>query len=126
MRLFAVILCLLLLSGCGTTVAKLDAAEEVLETKLETIEEAAETTVETVISAPAPEPIAPTLTEADAAAIALEHAGITAEQAERVRISYEVDDGIPEFEVEFFVGATEYDYTVHAETGQILSFEVDD
>ena len=56
----------------------------------------------------------------DAAAIALEDAGVTAEQAVRLRTEYEVDDRIPEYEVEFRSGDYEYDYTIHAETGAIL------
>lgn len=60
------------------------------------------------------------LTPEDAAAIALEAAGLTADQAVRLRTEYDLDDGVPEYEVEFRSGDYEYDYTIHAETGAVL------
>ena len=69
---------------------------------------------------------APALTEAEARAIALEHAGLTEEQVTWLRTQYEIDDGVPQYEVEFHQDRWEYDYEIHAETGQILSFEKDD
>jgi len=67
-----------------------------------------------------------TLTEDDAEAIALAHAGVTADQAAGLRTKYEIDNNVPQYEVDFHVGATEYDYTIHGETGEILEFEIDD
>ena len=124
MKLLSILLCLLLLTGCASTMVKLETAEEVLESKLDAAEEKIETQVETVTTIPAPTTVL--LTEADAQAIALEHAGLTADRVEGLRVSYEVDDGVPEYDVDFRVGMMEYDYTIHAETGAILSYEVDD
>lgn len=64
----------------------------------------------------------------DAKAIALKHAGLTADQVKGLRAEYDWDDGRPEYEVEFRVGNWEYDYEIHAETGKILSWdkEIDD
>lgn len=118
MKVLSLALCLLLLTGCASTVAKLEQVEETVETKLEAAEEAVEIKTE-----PAPAPAL--LTDEDAAAIALKHAGLTAEQAGEIRVTYEIDDGVPEYEVEFRVDRTEYEYTVHAETGEILSFDMD-
>ena len=63
------------------------------------------------------------ITAEDAKAIALSHAGLTAEQADLVRSFIEADDGILLYEVEILVGSTEYDYEINAVTGEILSFE---
>ena len=66
------------------------------------------------------------ITEEEAKSIALTHAGFTADQVNRLRVEFEYDDGIPEYSVEFREGYLEYDYDIHAVTGQILSFEKDD
>lgn len=66
------------------------------------------------------------LTKEQAQAIALEHAGFTADQVERLRTEYEIDDGIPRYEVRFRQGRWEYDYEINAETGAILSYDRDD
>lgn len=124
MKLLAIMLSLLLLTGCASTVAKLEIAEETVESKLEMAEENVEMQIESVTSVPAP--TATVLTEEEVIAIVLEHAGVSAEQAEHLRAQYELDDGVPEYEVDFRVGMTEYEYTVHAETGAILSFEMGD
>ena len=60
------------------------------------------------------------LSREQAQAIALEHAGFQADQVTRLHVEYEVDDGVPEYSVEFRKGDQEYDYTIHAETGKIL------
>lgn len=117
MKLLSIVLCLLLLTGCASTVMKLEQAEEAIETKVDAVEDAIETKAE---------PTAPLLTEEDAAAIAAECAGLTVSQITDLRVTYEVDDGVPEYEVEFRVDRMEYDCTVHADTGEVLSFEKDD
>ena len=123
MKGLALLLSLLLLTGCASTVAKLDMAEEVIETKLDVAEETVEQKVEAAVTPAAPDA---KLTEEDAAAIALAHAGLTAEQVQGLHTMYEIDDGVPEYEVDFRMDRTEYEYTIHAETGEILSFEMDD
>ena len=68
------------------------------------------------------------LTQEQALAIALEHAGLTAEQVTNVRGKLERDDGVAQWEIEFRCGDYEYDYDIHAETGKILEWdkELDD
>ena len=66
------------------------------------------------------------LTKEDAEAIALEYAGFTADQVVGLRTKYEIDDGIPVYEIDFHVERTEYDCTIHAATGEILEWEIDD
>ncbi len=68
-------------------------------------------------------PTAGKLTEAEAQAIALAHAGLT--QVADLEIEYDVDDGIPTYELEFDSGEWEYSYEIHAETGEILAWEKD-
>lgn len=77
---------------------------------------------------PATEPPVTELTKEAAIAIALEHAGLTEAEVTRLKAEFDKDDRIPEWEVEFRVGRTEYEYTIHAETGEILEWdqEVDD
>lgn len=66
------------------------------------------------------------ITVEEAKNIALTHAGFTAEQVSGLRVEFEYDDGIPEYSVDFREGYLEYEYEIHAKTGQILSFEKDD
>ena len=72
---------------------------------------------------PATEPAATQLTEAEAIAIALAHAGLTADQIKGLQTELDLDERVPEWEVEFHVGRTEYEYTIHAETGKILEWD---
>lgn len=65
------------------------------------------------------------LTKEQAEAIALKAAGFTADQVSRLRTEYEIDDGIPRFEVQFRQGHWKYDYEIHAQTGEILSYDRD-
>ena len=68
------------------------------------------------------------ISAAEAKSIALSHAGLTEAQVKGLRAEYDRDDGRPEYDVEFRVGRTEYEYEIHAETGKILSWdkEIDD
>lgn len=119
---------LLTMTGCSLkeTVHKLDAAEEQVEQKLDAAEERVEQKLETALqpTAVAAEPAAP-LTEEQALQIALDHLDITADQTERLRTTYEIDDGVPQFDVEFHQGEWEYEFEIHAETGDILSHDRD-
>lgn len=63
------------------------------------------------------------ITEAEAKAIALAHAGVSESQVTFVKIKFDYDDGIPEYEVEFYIGNMEYDYEIHGNTGAILEFD---
>ena len=65
------------------------------------------------------------LTKEDAEKIALEHAGFTADQVQRLRTELDYDRGKAEYEVDFHVDRWEYDYEIDAETGKILSWDKD-
>ena len=68
----------------------------------------------------------PALTLEEAQNIALKHAGFAANQVTALHTEYEVEHGIPQYDVEFHHGAWEYDYEIHADTGEILSYSKDD
>lgn len=104
--------------GCGVNMnATLDTTHsqesksEVSNTKESTIHMTGETTAK--------------ITKEEAEQIALKHANLTAEEVSYLRSEYEMDDGIPQYDVHFRHGAVEYEYEIHAETGNILSFEQD-
>lgn len=65
------------------------------------------------------------ITKEEAEAIALAHAGLTADQVRFDRTEYDGDDRYPEYEIEFYCDGWEYQYEVHAETGEIIQSEKD-
>ena len=67
----------------------------------------------------------PELTEDQALAIALEHAGLTNEQVSYVNAHLDHDDGRWVYEIEFREGRTEYEYAVNASSGKIVDYDKD-
>lgn len=57
--------------------------------------------------------------------IALERAGLTANDVTFNRTELDRDDGVVKYEIEFRNGRTEYDVEIHAYDGRVLSFEKD-
>lgn len=80
------------------------------------------------INTPQPTDVSGRITEADAKQIALDHAGISESETDRLRVKLDYDDGVQEYEVTFYVGNREYDYDINAATGEIRSHdsEIDD
>lgn len=66
------------------------------------------------------------ITKAQAITIALEHAGLSETDVTGIWAEYDLDEGIPEYDVEFHAGHWEYSYDIHAETGEIRSFSRED
>ena len=149
--LLIAVLLLSLLAGCSARAAeqKLETLENSPEQRMDTVEDTVEAAaIQAVLPEPAAQPTetlpAPTappettvpsssatqpaqpLTAEEAKAIALNHAGFTQDQVKFLRAEYEIDDRIPQYDVDFVKGQWEYDYEIHAETGAILSFEKDD
>ena len=146
----ALLIAVLLLSGCSlwTVESRLDALEDALDNRADAVEDAAERAMLEVIqpdpvplspepaqtpaSEPtdpvpsAPEAPAPKLTKEEAEAIALQHVGFTADQVSYLWTEYEIDDGVPQYDVQFQEGYWEYEFEIHAETGAILSYDRDD
>lgn len=67
----------------------------------------------------------PELTEDQAFAIALEHAGLTQEQLDFSNVHLDRDDGAWVYEIEFREGRTEYEYAVNASDGKIVDYDKD-
>ena len=57
--------------------------------------------------------------------IALNDAGLAASEIASIRTDLEFDDGRFQYEVEFFHKGTEYDYVIHARSGNILERDID-
>ena len=74
------------------------------------------------------EPTTGNISVAKAKEIALTHAGLTASQVTFEKAKLEKDDGIWVYDVEFFQGRMEYEYTIRASDGEILEHdkELDD
>ena len=139
LTLFLALALLLTMTACSAAGAArtLDRAEDKIEHRLDAAEDKVEDAVRKAVTpAPAATPTypAPVPTEttamapdaqADARKIALDYLGLTTDQVTGLRTEYEVDDGVPQYDVEFFNGDWEYEFEIHAETGQILSFDKD-
>lgn len=67
----------------------------------------------------------PVLTLEEAQNIALDHAGFSADQVTQLHTEYEIEHGIPQYDVEFHHEGWEYDYEIHADTGEVLSYTKD-
>ena len=65
------------------------------------------------------------ITETQAKEIALKDAGLKEDQVTFVQTKKDFDDGVTEFEVEFFSGNKEFDYDIDATTGAIRSKDFD-
>lgn len=121
-----------LFAGCGKGTAReqLNELENTVAQGLDRAEDAVESAVNPTHETAAPqtsEPsgttqstTAPALTREEAEEIALKDAGLTADQVTGLHTEYDVDDHIPEYDVEFHHGGWEYDYEIHADTGEIL------
>lgn len=123
----SLMLAMLLLSGCSMARMgnDLEAAGDAIEERMDAAANAMENSVNTSSTQMTPG-TAGALTKEQAQTIALEHAGFTADQVRGLRTEYEIDDGVPRFEVQFHQGRWEYDYEINAQTGEILSYDRDD
>ncbi|MCI8423253.1 MAG: PepSY domain-containing protein [Lawsonibacter sp.] len=65
------------------------------------------------------------LTNQEAQEIALSHAGLSAAQVTGLKSEQDWDDGQLEYEIEFWFGSVEYEYTILAADGTILDHEMD-
>lgn len=121
----AILTTVALLTACSPRQAekKLEQFEDQIENRLDAAEDAISNAVQDAIPSVTAAP--GMLTAEDAKAIAVEHAGLIGQQVSRLRAEYEIDDGVPQYDVEFYHDGIEYNYEIHAETGKILSFEKD-
>lgn len=66
-----------------------------------------------------------TITLDTAKEIALNHAGLTADQVTFTTAKLDYDDGVQVYEIEFYYAYHEYEYEINANTGNIISYEYD-
>ena len=62
-----------------------------------------------------------TVDEAAAQKIALEHAGVKAEDATIIKSKLDYEDGHQVYDIEWYAGGAKYDYEIAADTGEIIS-----
>lgn len=134
MKKFLVLVLILSLMNIFAGCRALYQAEEYIDHKLDVAENKVEQSVQDALSpadvpadVPAPVETLPPegITEAQAQAIALDHAGLTEQEVSRLQVRADWDDGRREFEVEFNAGYLEYEYEIDAASGRILSFDKD-
>ncbi|MBR2547116.1 MAG: PepSY domain-containing protein [Eubacterium sp.] len=122
------ILCLVMsvcLTACGGS-AEAPAEEPAAE------EPAAEEATEPAAEEPAaeepaaePESEQKEISDKEALEIAIKDAGVKNADIKYPTVEYDMDDGRQEYEVQFYVGTTEYEYTIDALTGDILERSMD-
>ncbi len=63
--------------------------------------------------------------EEQAKSIALEHAQLSENDVSNIVCKLDYDDGVPQYELEFWSGSIEYDYEIDATTGAVKSYDHD-
>ena len=122
---------LILLSGCAAEAASPASTQPILSVVEEPTVPLAPVPPTEAPASPTAAPTAPAPTESkqitreEAIAIALADAGLTEEQVVHRRAEFDYENGQPVYEVEFYSGDREYDYDIHAVTGQILFREAE-
>lgn len=61
----------------------------------------------------------------DAKKIAFEHAKVDGTKAKFDDQEFDLDDGVPSYELEFMIDGNEYEYDIHAVSGEVLKYEHD-
>ena len=125
LTLLVVVLVLSLLAACGAPAAPTANTPAPQSAPTEPVPATATTAEAADTSVPTPAAEASALSQQEAETIALEHAGLTADQVSFLHSEYEIDDGVSQYDVEFYHANLEYNYESHALTGQILEFEKD-
>ena len=65
------------------------------------------------------------ISENEAKDIALKHAKLSNDKVTFDRIEYDVDNGLSKYDIDFYYNNKEYSYEINAQTGEILSYEID-
>lgn len=126
MRLWSLLLVTMLVGMAMTGCRMMESAGRAVENGVEAAEDSLKQSMGTTTAPEATRTSNPVLTQEEAQRIALEHAGLTAGQVTALHTEYETEHGTPIYDVEFRHGNWEYDYEIHADTGEILSFSKDD
>lgn len=122
------IICLIAMTfvtGCGSSSEQEAPAEEPATEEPATEEPATEEPATEEPAAEEPAEQQKEIGEDKALEIALKDAGVNKGDITNPFVNLEVDDGRTEYEVEFNVGTTEYDYSIDAFKGDIIEKDVD-
>ena len=66
------------------------------------------------------------ISEEEAKTIALEHAGLTADQVTFMKSELDLENGNQVYDIEFYTeDRKEYDYEIHSQTGEIVDMDYD-
>lgn len=71
------------------------------------------------------DPSAAQITEENAKAIALEHAGLAEADVTFTKTKLDMDDGLQVYEIEFRQDGTAYEYEIHSQTGEIIKSDME-
>lgn len=125
--LVAVLVCMAM-TGCrtGNVGQMVESAGNVVEREAEAAGDSLQQSMETTTELESTWTANPGLTPEEAQKIALKHAGLTADQVAALHTQYEIEHGTPIYDVEFHHRMWEYDYEIHADTGEILAFSKDE
>ena len=140
----------LVMTGCSANAASADTASAARPVAPAASEPAAQSTAPAASATPEATAVAPVaapatqttagiagssapdsgyLTEEEAKAVALDHAGLAETDLQWINARLEYEKGRAEYDVEFVrttdTGAEEYDYELDATTGEILSYDYD-
>ena len=126
-KFMSVVTIALLLAGCGAKSEETPIPDDSEVQSEEAVSEKAESASSGVASVSEAEPSVDEslISENEAKSIALKDAGITEDQTSGIRVKLERDDGVHQYEGEFYAGDKEYDYEIDAVTGNILNKDMD-
>ncbi len=124
----AVILAVSSLYGCRS---RMESAGNMVEDKIDSVEDSVEQFVNPDGSSGNNRNNADTsgtsgkITKEEAESAALNHAGLKADEVNITKSQYEIDNGMPHYDIEFRNESTEYDYEISASDGSVISFDRD-
>ena len=118
----AVAICAAMLAGCGGAAAGTDASTETGSSHT-TSGVAPVSSPTNQVSAGIAGDSGEYITQQQAQAAALEHAGLAEADVQFLSTRLDYDDGRAEYDVEFICGNEEYDYNIDALTGEVLSMD---
>ena len=125
---FMMMITLLVMVGCGSNTAGEDqtAADDQVAEQTEDVQDDADAAQdEADVDLGEVESKADQISEKDAKAIVLKHAGLKESDVKFTKCEKDKDDGVWIYEIEFISGDKEYDYDVRMSDGEILEYDVD-
>lgn len=125
---FMMMITLLVMVGCGSNTAGEDqtAADDQVAEQTEDVQDDAEAAQDDAdVDIGEVESKADQISEKEAKAIVLKHAGLKEKDVEFTKFKKDKDDGVWQYEIEFVSGDQEYEYDVRMSDGKILDYDVD-